>query len=233
MNRAHRWKLLAGACSATGLIAAAALGAGRLVDDPSEPPTLAGLSVRGCEQPQGRKSDAKVFFRLAAAKTEVRPFQALPEQVTDARTPGANPPLMAGLGTLSYPITTSSPLAQRYFNQGLRLALAFNHGEARRAFRKAWQLDATCAMCFWGEALVLGPNINASMDAANEPKALELVKKAVSLKPNATPRERAYIDALTARYTGRAEDRQKADRAYADAMFLTSALILTCICENS
>ncbi|MET0217179.1 MAG: hypothetical protein ABW205_04515 [Burkholderiales bacterium] len=219
MNRAHRWKLLAGACSATGLIAAAAFGAGRLVDDPPEPPTLAGLSVRGCAQPQGRKPDAKVFFRLAAAKTEVRPFQALPEQVTDARTPGDNPPLMAGLGTLSYPITTSSPLAQRYFNQGLRLALAFNHAEARRAFRKAWQLDATCAMCFWGEALVLGPNINAPMDPAAVEPATAAVRRAVGLKGVATLREQALIEALAARYSDDPKaERAALDAAYADAM---------------
>ena len=44
------------------------------------------------------------------------------------------------------------------------------------------------------------------------------MQQAVALKGKATPRERAYIDALSARYTGRAEDRAKADRAYADAM---------------
>jgi len=73
-------------------------------------------------------------------------------------------------------------------------------------------------MAYWGAALVLGPNINAPMDAANEPKALELVQKAASLKSRASLREQAYIDALTKRYSGRAEDRVARDRAYADAM---------------
>ena len=49
------------------------------------------------------------------------------------------------------------------FNQGLRLTYAFNHSEVQRAFRKAQKLDPDCAMCFWGEALVLGPNINLPM----------------------------------------------------------------------
>jgi tetratricopeptide (TPR) repeat protein len=73
-------------------------------------------------------------------------------------------------------------------------------------------------MAYWGQALVLGPNINAPMNPDDEPKAYELVRKAMSLRDRGTPRERAYIEALAARYTGRAEDRQTADRAFADAM---------------
>ena len=73
------------------------------------------------------------------------------------------PPLWDGLGSITYKITTANERAQAYFDQGLRLAYAFNHGEAQRAFRKAQKLDPDCAMCFWGEALVLGPNINLPM----------------------------------------------------------------------
>jgi tetratricopeptide (TPR) repeat protein len=73
-------------------------------------------------------------------------------------------------------------------------------------------------MAYWGQALVLGPNINAAMAPEDEPKALELVKKAEALKARVTPRERAYIEALRPRYTGRAEDRKQADGAYAEAM---------------
>ena len=78
----------------------------------------------------------------------------------------ADPPLWEGLGQLSYPITTDSEMAQRYFDQGLRLAYAFNHAEAYRSFKKAQELDPGCAMCFWGEAFVLGANINAAMEPA-------------------------------------------------------------------
>ena len=72
------------------------------------------------------------------------------------------PPLWKNLGALHYPVT-ANPEAQQYFDQGLRLAYAFNHAEAQRAFRRGQELDPACAMCYWGEALVLGPNINAPM----------------------------------------------------------------------
>ena len=127
-------------------------------------------------------------------------------------------PRLQNLGVHAFKVRTKSPKAQLFINQGLNLSYGFNHAEAARAFAEAARLDPTCAMAYWGQALVLGPNINSTMDAADEPKALDLVKKAIALKPNATPRERAYIDALAVRYTGKADDRQKADRAYADAM---------------
>jgi tetratricopeptide (TPR) repeat protein len=73
-------------------------------------------------------------------------------------------------------------------------------------------------MAYWGQALVLGPNINALMEPNEEPQALDLVQKAMSLRDRATPRERAYIEALAERYSGRAADRQPRDQAYADAM---------------
>jgi tetratricopeptide (TPR) repeat protein len=103
-------------------------------------------------------------------------------------------------------------------NQGLNLVFGFNHAEASRAFAEAARLDPSLAMAYWGQALVLGPNINAPMDPADEAKALAMARKAVDMRASATPRERAYIDAVAARYTGRAEDRVTADRAFADAM---------------
>ena len=103
-------------------------------------------------------------------------------------------------------------------NQGLNLSYAFNHAEAGRAYREAARLDPNLAIAYWGEALALGPNINAPMDPTNEPKALEVIQKAVALKAKASPREQALIDALTHRYSGRAEDRRTRDAEYADAM---------------
>ena len=109
--------------------------------------------------------------------------------------------------------------AQLFMNQGLNLSYAFNHAEAGRAYREAARLDPNLAMAYWGEALALGPNINAPMDPDNEPKARRgQFKKAVALKAKASPREQALIDALTHRYSGRAEDRKARDVAYADAM---------------
>jgi tetratricopeptide (TPR) repeat protein len=110
------------------------------------------------------------------------------------------PPLWDGLGSVTYKITTTNERAQAYFDQGLRLAYAFNHGEAQRAFRMAQKLDPNCAMCFWGEALVLGPNINLPMQEDAVAPAFAAAQKAKALAGKASPREQALIGALAARY---------------------------------
>src|SRR5258705_12955022 len=139
-----------------------------------------------------------------------------PQQSTSPT--GAIAPRLQKLGTHVFPVSTKNKQAQLFMNQGLDLSYAFNHAEAGRAYREAARLDPDLAMAFWGEALALGPNINAPMDPASEPKALEAIQKAVALKANGSPREQALIDALTNRYSGRAEDRVARDHAYADAM---------------
>jgi tetratricopeptide (TPR) repeat protein len=99
------------------------------------------------------------------------------------------------------------------------LAYGFNHDAAERSFLKATELDPECAMCWWGTALVLGPHVNAPMDPQNNAKAWERVQKALSLAGEANERERAYIQALAARYAENPpEDRAPLDQAYADAM---------------
>src|SRR6266511_4364295 len=118
----------------------------------------------------------------------------------------------------TFPVSTKSRQAQLFITKGVTLAYGFNHAEAGRAFREAARLDPDCAMAYWGQALVLGPNINVPMSPDDEPKARELAQKAVTLKPKASPRERAYIDAVARRYSGRAEDRKARDQDYADAM---------------
>jgi tetratricopeptide (TPR) repeat protein len=133
-------------------------------------------------------------------------------------------PRLQNLGVHTFPVSTRVPRAQRFMNQGLNLTYGFNHAEAGRAFAEAARLDPSLAIAYWGQALVLGPNINAPMDAAAESRALELSRKAIALKSKAAPRERAYIDALAARYTGKPEDRAAADRAYADAMLKLTQL---------
>ena len=135
--------------------------------------------------------------------------------------PAAGKPLaprLQNLGVHTFPVGTSVERAQLFINQGLNLAYAFNHAEAARAFAEAARLDPTLAMAYWGHALVLGPNINATMTPEDEPKAFALVQKALSLKGRATPREQAYIDAVAARYTGKPEDRDNGNRAFAEAM---------------
>ncbi|PTQ78904.1 tetratricopeptide repeat protein [Nitrosomonas oligotropha] len=127
-------------------------------------------------------------------------------------------PRLQNLGTHTFPVSTRNPLAQQYINQGLNLAYAFNHAEARRAFREAARLDPELAMAYWGQALVLGPNINAMMEPNEEPQALEIMQQAKSLMMNASPRERALISALEKRYSGKTEHRTTNDKAYAEAM---------------
>lgn len=127
-------------------------------------------------------------------------------------------PRLANLGSHQFPVSTRNAEAQRFVNQGLNLAYAFNHAEARRAFREAARLDPTLAMAWWGQALVLGPNINAMMEPNEEPHAYELAQKAKSLAGAASAREQALIEALLMRYSGDPEHRKANDRAYAQAM---------------
>ena len=78
----------------------------------------------------------------------------------------AGAPLFEGMGNHTHPITTNNSYVQRYFDQGLTIDFAFNHAESARSFRAAQNLDPNCAMCYWGEALALGPNINVTSNGA-------------------------------------------------------------------
>lgn len=130
--------------------------------------------------------------------------------------PGAT--LLEGLGDHSFPVTTSHPEVQRWFDQALMLTYGFNHDAAERSFLRATQLDPQCAMCWWGASLVLGPHVNAAMDPANNERAWARLQKAVALAPQASERERQFIEALSARYAENPpEDRRALDEAYAAA----------------
>lgn len=172
--------------------------------------TLAGLTITGF-----------AASREAAAQTAAPVHRHYDQPAGFAETAAPGVPLaprLQNLGVHTFPVTTRSPEAQRFINQGLNLAYGFNHAEALRSFAEAARLDPSCAMAFWGQALVLGPNINAPMAPEEEPKALALVTQAVALKTGVSAREGAYIDALATRYTGSPEDRAKANQAFADGM---------------
>ena len=150
----------------------------------------------------------------ATTKTETAPFQPQAMQAASGDVP-----IYRNLGALAFNVGTRVPQAQAYFNQGLRLAFGFNHAEAQRAFQAAQRLDPQCAMCFWGEALVLGPNINAPMVPEANAPALAALSRATALKAKAGARDRALIDALARRYSADPKDeRAPLDAAYADAM---------------
>lgn len=158
----------------------------------------------------------RMLTGAAAAMTVVAPAAA--QQAPDAMT--REPvPLYDDLGDHHYEITTDVPRAQRYFDQGLRLYYAFNHQEAIRAFREAQRLDADCAMCWWGEALAWGPNINLPMDSAAGVAAYAAMREAIARMDGASLRERAFIEALAPRYAESATaDRPVLDSAYARGM---------------
>jgi len=199
----------------------AALGAAAVAALPalsSSPPTPAfdplfagGLCAPG---PAGRPP---LLDQLVLAQAETTPFK--PQQQRPAPASDAAPPLYTNLGTLHVQVSTRVPQAQAYFDQGLRLTFAFNHAEAARAFRAARQLDPNCAMCHWGEALVLGPNINAPMFPEAAAPAHAAATRALALAGKATPPEQALIRAVAKRYAADPpQDRAPLDKAYADAM---------------
>ena len=128
-------------------------------------------------------------------------------------------PLFSGLGGVNFPITTTSPVAQDYFNQGLALSFAFNHAAADFAFTEATIYDPDCAMCYWGSALVLGPNVNANMVPGNAPRAFGLAQTAKQLSENVSDKEQQLIDALLHRYTAtEPADRKALNEDYANGM---------------
>jgi tetratricopeptide (TPR) repeat protein len=132
---------------------------------------------------------------------------------------GGAVPLYDNLGDLSHQVTTASPAAQQYFDQGLRLSYAFNHDEAIAAYTAATREDSTCAMCWWGIAYAMGPNINAPMDTAAYRPAYAAIQKAAKLAPKATPYERDMIQAMATRYGPEpVASRAPLDSSYARAM---------------
>jgi tetratricopeptide (TPR) repeat protein len=134
-------------------------------------------------------------------------------------TSGKKAPMLEGLKGIDFKVSTSSPEAQAYFNQGMMLAYGFNHAEAARSFHEAIRLDSTCAMAYWGFAYVLGPNYNAGMEEGNFQRAWEAAKKAQQMAAKCTPKERALIGALALRYAKvPPADRVPLDVAYSRAM---------------
>lgn len=146
-------------------------------------------------------------------------LQAAPDAQPRIAEPPVGATLLPGLGNYRFAITTRSPEAQRWFDQGLMLTFGFNHDAAERSFLKAAELDPACAMCWWGASLVLGPHVNAAMDPANNEKAWSRLQRARALAAGATEREQRFVEALAARYAHDAPaDRRSLDEAYARAM---------------
>jgi tetratricopeptide (TPR) repeat protein len=164
------------------------------------------IAAQSCGSPDRK---AQLFRSLAVGAAAAAELSAA----------GAAMPLYPDLDAGQLMPSTANELALRYFRQGLMLTYSFNHAGAVRSFREAQRQDPACALCFWGEAAALGPNINAPMDGRDGPSALAALERAQALSSNATPLERALIAALATRYSADpAADRTALDGAYADAM---------------
>ena len=135
-----------------------------------------------------------------------------------APTPAAAPPVISddhhepifdGLGHLHHPVTTNSPLAQKFFDQGLTFVYAFNHDEAAGSFKEAARRDPDMAMAYWGIALSLGPNINLPEDDERGKAAYEAIQKAKATEPqkirDALEATKGYVG-VTGIYTMSATD---------------------------
>jgi len=159
-----------------------------------------------------------VALSVATAGAAAQEHKHPPSQPTTTEAEAATP-LYQNLGALTHPITTSSATAQQYFNQGLRLVYAFNHDEAIKSFKEGLKHDSTCAMCYWGVAYALGPNINLPMDTAAARPAFEAARSALKYSSSTTPKERAYIEALAKRYSSDlSANRASLDSAWANAI---------------
>jgi pimeloyl-ACP methyl ester carboxylesterase/tetratricopeptide (TPR) repeat protein len=127
--------------------------------------------------------------------------------------------LEAGLGDINHPVSTNNAEAQKFFNQGLAYIYAFNHEEAVRSFKQAAQLDPQLAMAYWGVALAMGSNYNVPADGPALLQAYSNLQKAIALAPKASEHDRAYIDALSKRYSSDTlVDQKKLALDYKNAM---------------
>jgi tetratricopeptide (TPR) repeat protein len=170
---------------------------------------------------------SKILVRLACALVFALQLPVALAQYHDPRALAANPltnrspiaPRLTGLGDVSMRVTTRNANSQYFFDQGMRLTYAFNHSEALRSFKEAARLDNNNAMAWWGQALVLGPNINLPMMPYVTEQAWGAIRTAQSLKRFVTAKEATLIDALAARYSSDPDaDRAQLNQAYADAM---------------
>ena len=130
--------------------------------------------------------------------------------------------LVPGSGTYTRPISTGSPDAQKFFDQGLRLAWAFYFPESIASYQQASAFDPEHPMPYWGMAHAIGPNPNsryARMPDDPKGEGSKAIKNALARISKASPVEAELIHALWPLYDEDAiPDREERDRAYLVAM---------------
>lgn len=166
-----------------------------------DPVTLSQSMCSG-RKPQSSATALETAASLNPGFDYGKPFR-LPDAVTDH---------------FHYPVSTASREAQLWFDHGLAHMANFNHDEAIASFRKAQASDPSCAMCFWGEGLSFGSNINIPYDANRGAAGLVATGKALALLDGTNERETKLIKALGTRYGVEGEAVAENAGAFAEAM---------------
>jgi tetratricopeptide (TPR) repeat protein len=160
---------------------------------------VAVLAVTAC----GKSTDQRVAQQVDPSTSTAAASHSMPPVPTSMKEWATGAQLFGGLGNAHRAITSASPEAQEYFDQGLRFMWAFNHDESTRSFAKAAEIDPRCAICDWGVAFTAGPNYNMPMMAADRARvawtALELAQRSAT---SASPVEQGLIAALSKRFVG-------------------------------
>ena len=163
-----------------------------------------------------------LVLAIAGCSGSARQAQQTPqaESLMPASFAEPMPLYHAALGDFTRPISSSSEEAQAYFDQGFQMMYAFTKEDAARSFREAQKRDSTCAICYWGEAWAWGSYLNGRMREEEAPRAYAAIQKALALADHASPKERAFIDALAVRYIEAYDPETRAvqDTVYAEAM---------------
>ena len=138
--------------------------------------------------------------------TEAAEASCAPQSAA-AKAPEPAPPpfLVRGLGYAGMEPDTTHAEAVAWFKQGVRLIWAFDEVEAVRSIQMAQQIDATCALCFWGEAWARGPTINLKPRTAELDAARKAAARAAALAGKLGPRDRLLVDAMVVRTKGKPE----------------------------
>ena len=117
---------------------------------------------------------------------------------------------MEGIGHSHFPITTTVPEVQVWFDQGNTLLHSFWFEEAERSFRWCLKLDPNCAMAYWGLARCrLNWFARGPVDAPEFKRYLDFLDEALRRKEGVSPREKAYIEAWVEAFTGENNDHLK------------------------
>ncbi len=176
------------------------------------------VAVAGCASGQEAQKPAIAAAKQIDPAIVAASMCGTPQDVPKGA--GKHMPLIKGLAPVHYAVMAANPEVQAYVDQGFALLYGFEYDKARRSFATARALDPECAMCAWGEAMAMGPNINSGdMSPADSKVARELVGKALA-QTGLPDRDRALLDALSQRYAPGAPKDQRGVHAetYADAM---------------